>query len=361
MDLLLSTGYSSSCNSSDTESSNERINEAKLSISNLSESKPDSRPCLDKIRKLRKVSTNDVKGQQFIRAVPHIRGNWAGHIYADLDPSCEDTVRLMNVLQRHVCRFSEAFNEDARLLNLERVKKGDSYIPRLFSHITNSYIEEVTEVDSIKHDFDINRVDVHISLSRSFFLHESSIASFERKFFEKVSSWRTQMVHLLPLRLAFSSDYQHTELLNNDTSTRSFLTVPVVAGHHALIEIIKNAVDPVLREFHQATYYENPKMHISIASFNNCESKTLKNHKNSASILPVKQVYYKDSKAENKTFDKTRLVMPCGIDLKFCDPLFYERQDNSRKNDDASEIITVSVKSITCMLGAFKKIVISLS
>lgn len=156
----------------------------------------------------------------FDRAVPHIPGNWAGHVYAQPDPLRSESLRL---------EFQKVESQiQTRLQSL----------PREVTMLLHTDTPE----------------SMHISLSKLFFLQHPSITHFERLFTERLEVERTATLSFQP---------HHLEVLLNDSHTRTFVTCPAVAG--SVMQLIQ-AVDDVLVKFQQPRYYTQPNIHISILS-----------------------------------------------------------------------------------------------
>lgn len=149
----------------------------------------------------------------FIRAEPHVRGNWAAHVF--LAASFKGVLRQVT---DSIVKFRGL---------LERT----GYSGSLMRHET-----------------------FHLSLSRPFFLQEANIDSF-------VCSLRD--------RLQFQSSFSLSVNLQgrcfvNDERTRSFWAWPVQPTDD-LLSTVKH-VDEVLKRYDQPLYYDPPRFHISIAS-----------------------------------------------------------------------------------------------
>lgn len=147
----------------------------------------------------------------FIREVPHTRGNWAGHVF----------VKIPSFGRRARCAVK------AFCSSLEEA----GWSGRVLSHAS----------------------DLHLSLSRPFFLQQSSIESF-------VSSLEKRLAHERNTHLVVTGE----KLLVNDSRTRSFWCWSL--SSNPSIRRILSHVDAVLREYQQPTYYESPEFHVSLAS-----------------------------------------------------------------------------------------------
>jgi U6 snRNA phosphodiesterase len=143
----------------------------------------------------------------FVRTVPHVRGNWAGHVFCKVSRSPGSSVFVFR-------------------RELERVGWSGTLVA---------------------HD------DLHISLSRPFFLQEANIDSFVRELRHELAG-----VPRTNLRVT-----NHIVLVN-DNGTRSFWCW-ALSTSPTMLRIIAS-IDLVLAKYQQPTYYQPPKFHVSLAS-----------------------------------------------------------------------------------------------
>jgi hypothetical protein len=262
----------------------------------------------------------------FERTVPHKRGNWAGHIYAELDNSCG----AASTLKRAACRHVQIFQNQLRETNVAENVAAPMHT--VFSHLSSSAKKDV----ETKSGLDENGTKLHISLSKLFFLQQHSIPSFEGAFRKQVETFKLTVQHMLPLRVSFPLTYSHAQVLCNDEKTRSFLTLPVVAGERILIDLIQKAVDPALIQFRQMPYYDSPIVHMSIASV-----------PGSHEIKPC----------ATKTSDARRhcnLVQGTETPGKSMSEESDDESRGSENEDDA--VVTITIAFIVCTLGGVKEI-----
>jgi Uncharacterised conserved protein len=149
----------------------------------------------------------------FTRSEPHVRGNWAGHVFVRVQSR-----GIIEGASSAVLRFGEL---------LER----GGYSCVLCRHESH-----------------------HLSLSRPFYLQEASIESF---------------VYILRDRLqyqqAFSLKVSNQGLcFVNEDRNRTFWALPVETSDDLLATV--HAVDEALQHFNQPTYYDPPSFHVSVAS-----------------------------------------------------------------------------------------------
>lgn len=160
----------------------------------------------------------------FEREVPHTRGNWTGHVFVDMPSSFW---RRANTSVASFCSCLE-----------EAGWKGT-----VLSHTAN----------------------LHLSLSRPFFLQQSSIESFVHSLQQQLSLERST-------KLVVKGE----KLLINDNGTRSFWCWSLASN--LFIQRITDCVDGVLRDYNQKTYYESPEFHVSLASLPGNVEEILKRH-----------------------------------------------------------------------------------
>ena len=92
-----------------------------------------------------------------------------------------------------------------------------------------------------------------------FILQQQSISSF-------VEHVRKVLAPHSPIPVTF--DLSNPEILVNDERTRSFLTIPaaqMMSQNAPIIRMIRS-IDTVMKRFDQSEYYEEAKIHTSIAS-----------------------------------------------------------------------------------------------
>jgi len=192
----------------------------------------------------------------FLRCVPHTRGTWSGHVYAPVLPRFLATsVDIEQVDSPAV--FLRAVNIITQNLR-EKIDRGlvsSSDVPKF-----SAGSAEVTEKSPL---LSIHMPDLHISLSRPFYLQHSSIKPFEKELRSRISIFFNRN---LPLTVSFSPDPEDVEILVNDSCSRTFFVLPCLAGSHFLLQLIDNCVNPALAKFGQRKYYEFPRIHVSVAS-----------------------------------------------------------------------------------------------
>lgn len=260
--------------------------------------------------------TQQQQGQQqmqrnlFVRAVPHTPGNWAGHIFFPLAPSSASTSgsskydaanrvasrRLYVAAEELIENFATTLKERC----LEEKDEGGGECNdevddmRVVSHLpplplgqddSSSDDEDDGESSARSDDNSVeggnrcndrkqhqedrrdggthnekgaSNVLLHMSLSRPFYLQQQSISNF-------VEHVRKVLAPHSPIPVTV--DLSNPEILVNDEKTRSFLTIPAaqISQNAPIIRMIRS-IDTVMKRFGQSEYYEEAKIHTSIAS-----------------------------------------------------------------------------------------------
>lgn len=159
-----------------------------------------------------RLVTSCTEDDLFIRKVPHTPGNWASHVFVKVS----------------LCHVGSARKSVARFCS--RLENA-GWTGTVLSHEAN----------------------LHLSLSRPFFLQLSSIESFVR-------SLKKSLMHEHSTKLLVTGE----TLLVNDERTRSFWCWKLTENP-SITRILKH-VDKVLTDYKQDPYYEAPEFHVSLAS-----------------------------------------------------------------------------------------------
>ena len=282
------------------------------SVSGESESRDGRRGGMKRPRPSSTIEpTRQQQGQQhnqrncFVRAVPHTPGNWAGHIFFPLAPSSAGVSgssskydatnraasrRLYVAAEELIENFATALKEQClEQKNDERGGMCDDEVNdlRVVSHLpvvddSSSDDGDDGESSTSSDDNSVEGGDrcndrklprenrreggtdkekvspLHISLSRPFYLQQQSISSF-------VEHVRKVLAPHSPIPVTF--DLSNAEILVNDEKTRSFLTIPAaqISQYAPIVRMIRS-IDMVMKRFGQSEYYEEAKIHTSIAS-----------------------------------------------------------------------------------------------
>ena len=172
------------------------------------------------VERIAVVPSSSIASNTFVRSVPHIPGNWAGHVFGAIAIDHDFRRELSASLDRfQMFLMTTAFQPS-----------------QIISHLDCDYL--------------------HLSLSRLFMLPLASIESFVEQLQKRLSCIPTTT-----LRVNWSME----RLLVNDERTRYFCTV-AVDTNPTLLAMVQQ-IDAVLTTYNQPTYYSPPLFHISIASF----------------------------------------------------------------------------------------------
>lgn len=175
-----------------------------LDYSSSEESQPDE-PCRGSVTI---VSIHEAP--PFERRVPHIPGNWSGHVFSELDGG----------------DWNEQTSVEQFRVALERAGWSGTVVAH---------------------------TGLHISLSRPFFLQLASIASFQKELVDNLRHERSLVVKV----------QEHT-ILENDEGTRSFFVWKLF--DHPGLQAIVTCIDDAMRKYKQPEYYHPPTFHVSLAS-----------------------------------------------------------------------------------------------
>ncbi|KAH8994116.1 hypothetical protein EDB86DRAFT_3064733 [Lactarius hatsudake] len=162
------------------------------------------------------------KHQGRTRAIPHVEGQWAAHVYVSL------VLRgaLRGIVERAV---SIAQQEVAGV----RLLGGADSDPNPDS------------VAAVR--------ELHVSLTRPFFLRAHQKEEMKRAVRDAAKA-----------HPPFTASFAAFSDLTNDENTRTFLCMEVGAGHREL-RALSDTLTPTLLSFHQKEYYEQPRFHASFA------------------------------------------------------------------------------------------------
>ncbi|KAJ7164711.1 hypothetical protein C8R43DRAFT_988112 [Mycena crocata] len=199
---------------------------ALVSYSSSEESEPDPSSQPPKKRKLPALSStmagpehvdDPFLHQGRIRAMKHVEGQYATHIYASV------SLGRGSALFKLLCKIIASAKHISPTLH---------------------------DFWSIPHDF---QPELHISLSRSIYLR-----SHQR---EDIKRAVKRIAENTP---SFTASFAQICELVNDEGTRIFLALELGAGHNELTTLT-NLLTPALRAIHQQEFYEAPRFHASIA------------------------------------------------------------------------------------------------
>lgn len=164
-----------------------------------------------KKRRIERISSHshEAVSALFVRTTPHIRGNWAGHVF---------------------CQVQVSRSSESSVLIFQRALEQVGWSGTLVTHD-----------------------DLHISLSRPFVLQEANINSFVHEIRQELMGVPATTLHVT----------NHIVLVN-ENSTRSFWCW-ALSTNPTMIRIIAS-IDLILAKYHQPPYYHPPTFHVSLAS-----------------------------------------------------------------------------------------------
>lgn len=264
MDLLQEYGSENS-SSSDEEVPPPRNTSSNESVTNAKKKRKTNK-CIEI------VAYESVSPDTFVRSVPHIPGNWAGHAFCPVPKN------------HHAWR--EAMTESVLRFQQHLQKLGDAFSGNhIISHIPSNSGNNINET--------MPPPTIHFSLSRPFSLQLSSVESFVEKLQQ-----RLQYIPTIPALCVYP---MAERVLVNDEGTRSFWTWPLGSAstqqQHPTLMAIMEEINSVLRSYNQPPYYDPPIFHISLASVSGAIPVTTANAKTTPTAsttslyMPVKQVH----------------------------------------------------------------------
>mmetsp|Transcript_5835 Transcript_5835/g.9693 ORF Transcript_5835/g.9693 Transcript_5835/m.9693 type:complete len:233 (-) Transcript_5835:43-741(-) len=158
------------------------------------------------------VSIHDVPADTFERSLPHVRGNWAGHIFSPLTGDWTEKI-------------------DASIENFRNALELAGWSGTVVTQTAR----------------------LHVSCSRPFFLQLASVDSFMREL-------RASLSHERALAIQIDKEI----ILSNDEGTRSFFGWKL-DSNPALARLVRE-LDAIMVKYNQKPYYDPPVFHISLAS-----------------------------------------------------------------------------------------------
>ncbi|XP_055826588.1 uncharacterized protein LOC129895000 isoform X2 [Solanum dulcamara] len=164
-----------------------------------------------------------------VRTFPHIEGNYALHVYIP--------VHIPSATWKELASF---------------LKKVTSLVPTLHAVDIDVPLSGLLKDKDLLEKLVLGR-EFHISLGRTVPLRVHQINSMVSMLRQKLQFQRRYLI-----------DFNKWEIFVNDDSTRTFMSLEVVAGGLAQIRKQIQAVDEVYKLHNLPEFYKDPRPHISI-------------------------------------------------------------------------------------------------
>ncbi|GAA5998966.1 HVSL domain-containing protein [Rhodotorula paludigena] len=175
------------------------------------------------------------------RSVPHQQGQWAAHVYLELDPSSA----LRRVLKQATADASALAPSSAAVHSLLEPAKGSAanFPSRLATPVSDAGSELASTPAS----------SLHVSLSRPLMLQTNQREELGRA-----------VARLAGRITGFAARYASFGVLENDDKTRRFLGVEIGQGYDQLYALVRQ-LDEALQPQRLPAYYDSPRFHTSLA------------------------------------------------------------------------------------------------
>lgn len=161
------------------------------------------------------------------RAAPHVRGQWASHVYLELSPSSS----LRKVLQQ---------SYDAVVESASSSEDAAAAVHSLLPGARTDHRDTTDEA-------------LHLSLSRPLMLLTNQRQDLKKAVARIADRFRP-----------FAARYASFGILENDEKTRRFLGIEVGQGYTELEALVRR-LDEAFAEMRLPAYYPEPRFHTSIA------------------------------------------------------------------------------------------------
>ncbi|CAM9487822.1 unnamed protein product [Ectocarpus fasciculatus] len=191
----------------------------------------------------------------WVRRFPHERGNWPTHVFIPVPNSAAFKGMAEASVSHFRQRLATAWRErhgraEAGKGGRKRTRDGR----RRSNQASASSAGKFDPPEVVMNDMDPSGRQ-HLSLSKTTALRAHQIDPFVRGLKEAVKSSRS-------FTASFVSGY---DVLVNEDKTRSFVCLRVRGGRQMVLSLIAK-VDPLMRRFNKSEYYEEPIVHVSVAS-----------------------------------------------------------------------------------------------
>ncbi|CAM9517087.1 unnamed protein product [Scytosiphon promiscuus] len=190
----------------------------------------------------------------WVRRFPHERGNWPTHVFVPV-PNSKPFRRMAEASVTHFRRrLATAWRERHGSGGRKRGKRRARDEQRFPNDARASSARRDGPPEVVMNSMEPSGQQ-HLSLSKTAVLRAHQIAPFVEGLKEAVKSSRSFLASVV-------SGY---DVLVNEDKSRSFVCLRVRGGREMILKLIAK-VDPLMRKFKQAEYYEDPVLHVSVAS-----------------------------------------------------------------------------------------------
>ncbi|PHT69443.1 hypothetical protein T459_28930 [Capsicum annuum] len=165
-----------------------------------------------------------------VRSFPHVEGNYALHVYIP--------VHIPSATRKELASF---------------LKKVTTLVPALHAVDVDVPLSSLLKDEALLEKVVLGR-EFHISLGRTVPLRVHQINSIVSMLRQKLQFQRSYLI-----------DFNKWEIFVNDDSTRTFMSLEVVAGGLAQIRKQIQAVNEVYKLHNLPEFYKDPRPHISLA------------------------------------------------------------------------------------------------
>ncbi|GAA5903069.1 hypothetical protein JCM5296_001729 [Sporobolomyces johnsonii] len=181
------------------------------------------------------------------RATPHVQGQWAAHVYLEL----ELTPVFRKTLKHAV--FLASSSSSATIHSLLEPPPTPSPTPSRSTSPSTPLLAATSPSPAPSPQPESAQETLHISLSRPLFLQTNQRADL-----------LALVAHVAAETRGFAARYAAFGMLENDERTRRFLAIEVGEGYDQLKALVKR-LDASLARLRLPAYYDPPRFHTSIA------------------------------------------------------------------------------------------------
>ncbi|GAA5984960.1 hypothetical protein JCM11641_005598 [Rhodosporidiobolus odoratus] len=185
------------------------------------------------------------------RTVPHEKGQWASHVYLELQPSSAFRKMLKAAVEiASAPSTSSASTAPSPVIHSLLASTSEPYLASQAPSLT---LVPRSASAAVLSEPSPEGTALHLSLSRPLILQTNQRADL-RAAVAKVAANTT----------GFSARYASFGVLENDEKTRRFLGIEIGAGYGELHALVRN-LDDKLTTLRLPTYYHSPRFHTSLA------------------------------------------------------------------------------------------------